>query len=94
MSVIWKYPVPYEAAFEHEMPAGAEVLAVQTQHQGNPRLEQMVMWARVDQDAPRETRRFQLAGTGNEPWRKLGRYLGTCQLNGGSLVFHVFEASA
>ena len=64
-----------------EMPAGAEVLAVQVQN-GSP-----CVWAEVDTDAPMQKRTFRVAGTGHpldldRVWR---RHVGTFQLRGGRL---------
>jgi len=48
------------------------------------------IWALVDPAQPSRERRIRIYGTGhsiNEP----GRYIGTFQLLGGTLVFHVFD---
>lgn len=80
-----------EVAFEFAMPKGAELLTVQTQYAGGPG-ETPALWALVDPDAPRETRRFQLVGTGHREVEEDLTYVGTFQLTGGSFVGHVFEA--
>ena len=69
------------------MPHDAEPLCVQVQ-QGNVQL-----WARVNDDSATTLRHFRIAGTGHELGSNVGRYIGTFQLAGGSLVFHVFEAA-
>jgi hypothetical protein len=61
------------------------ILCVQVQH-GVPRI-----WARVSPDAPMQTRHFRVAGTGHNLGSNVGRYIGTVQLEWGSLVLHVFE---
>lgn len=88
MLTIWKYEVPAADYFELSLPPNAKPLTVQVQR-GNPQ-----MWVLLDQD---ETiyvdRKFYVAGTGlpiSEPMGIL-QYVGTFQLRGGLLVFHVFE---
>lgn len=66
------------------MPEGAEILCVQAQG-GKP-----CIWALVNPNNPEGARCFRVAGTGHLI-AETGRYLGTVQLMGGSLVFHVFE---
>lgn len=83
---VWKYDLPVDDDVDLEMPAGATILAVQTQG-GAPRL-----WALVDPLAPKETRRFRVAGTGHAilDADRL-TYVGTFQLVAGAFVGHVFE---
>lgn len=96
MKRIFKYPLPMEVdgplarwkgRFEIELPVGAEILTVQAQ--GNV----PVLWATVDPEAPKEKRKMLLLNTGAEipPDASYTRYIGTYQLNGGGLVFHLFE---
>lgn len=91
-SAIWKFEPLASEAFSLRMPRGAEILTVQVQH-GKPQI-----WAKVDPTAPVESRRFALFGTGHripderESEHAL-RYVGTFQVDGGALVFHLFEAS-
>lgn len=69
-----------------QMPCGAQVLTVQMQRR-TP-----CLWAKVDPAQPTETRRFAIYGTGHEvPDDPRMLYLGTVQMEGGALVFHVFE---
>lgn len=83
---VWKYPVPRLDSMEVQMPAGAQILTVQVQG------VTPVMWALVDPSAAKETRRFYVLGTGHPSEdRDLGRYVGSFQLHGGALVFHLFE---
>ena len=69
------------------MPRGAELLTVQVQR------GEAYVWARVDPSAPVVERDLHVAGTGHPlPLRADGApFLGTFQLNGGGLVFHVFD---
>lgn len=67
------------------MPRAAKVLCVQVQH-GAPQI-----WALVGNEAETvEARPFRVFGTGQEMPGGLS-YLGTFQLSGGGLVWHLFE---
>lgn len=81
--VVYKYELPLEDMVRIEMPVGAEVLTVQTQH-GVPQIWALVRPGRT------EVRRFRVAGTGHNI-SVAGPYVGTFQLHGGGLVFHVFD---
>ena len=97
---IWKFPFAIDDEVEIEMPHGAEVLHVDVQN-GQP-----CMWAIVNPDEPRETWRtykFSVFGTGHplpdlEPDKPLDRvhlhHVGTFQMRGGSLVFHIFSSTS
>lgn len=84
---IWKFPVePQKAKFE--MPKGAEILTVQTQN------ETPCIWALVNPENEKETRYFEIFGTGHNVPVDMGierKYINTFQLEGGRLVFHLFE---
>lgn len=85
---IWKFKLETTDNQEIEMPIGAEILTVQTQGE-NPYL-----WALVDPEAEKETRTFEVFGTGHPIHCDMGvsrNHISTYQLQGGSLVFHVFE---
>ncbi len=84
---IFKYTVPVSDDDTVMMPQGADVLSVQTQN-GVP-----VMWAVVDEKAkPLVPHRFYVRGTGHNMGTAIGhRFIGTFQLSGGSLVFHLFD---
>jgi hypothetical protein len=84
---VWKFPIPITDNFEIEMPKSAACLTVQLQHD-NPYL-----WALVDPTAESTKVKFRLAGTGHPievPQEGL-EYLGSFQLSGGDLVFHLFK---
>lgn len=86
MRTIYKYDIFIQDVFTILMPIDAEILTVQTQY-GSP-----YFWAKVDTNAEKERRRFCLFGTGHEiPPEKDLQYIGTFQVSGGSLVFHLFE---
>ena len=88
MQTIHKYPFGVTDQLTRELPANAQVLAVQLQH-GTP-----CLWVLLDPDAPMMPRTFCLYGTGQQIHREPGRYIGTFQLSEGDLVFHLFERDA
>lgn len=89
MRTVYKYPLlPIGDNIVLSLPAGATVLSVQVQH-GEP-----CVWALVDTDAPLVKRSFRLAGTGHPLPNAPLAHLGTFQLEGGSLVFHLLEVRA
>lgn len=84
---IFKYPIPVADAFEISLPENAQILTVQAQ------FEDACLWALVDPEARTEIRILRIFGTGHPvdgPINNL-KYISTFQLNGGQLVFHVFE---
>jgi len=84
---IYKYQVQVKDNFSIDMPRNAHILCVQLQ------LEVPYIWAMVDTDAETVTRDFMVIGTGN-PIPELTKgyaHIGTFQLHGGSLVFHLME---
>lgn len=86
MKTIHKYEVTALEDFTVQMPQGAEVLTVQVQGAA------VCMWARIDTDRPLGTYRFGVHGTGHEltEFTATAPYVGTFQLGGGALVFHLF----
>lgn len=87
---VWKYPIPLDDTFLLALPEGADILGVQVQR-GEPQL-----WVLVNPEVKTvENRRLRLAGTGHEIESRDGEsltHIGTFQLRGGALVFHLFEA--
>lgn len=91
MMTIHKFPVE-PGVFTVALPRHARVLSVQTQ-KGHP-----VMWVYLDDDpdlSTKEDRRFVAVGTGHncEVVRNM-RFVGTFQLDGGELIFHLFEGGS
>ena len=82
---IWKFALLVHDEVLVEMPAGAEVLCVQLQN-GSPHL-----WAKVNVKSKSTARKFYVVGTGHPMPAHAKEYVGTFQLSGGQLVFHVFE---
>lgn len=71
------------------MPFGAEIFCVQMQN-GHP-----TIWAAVDEMNSLTQRTIAIAGTGHELGETAkGKYIGTVQMDGGSLVWHVFDLGA
>jgi hypothetical protein len=92
MKTIWKYELKPEC--ELEMPLGAEILTIQMQFgEDTVPFEHPRLWALVDLGVEKEKRSFCTYGTGHSLPDKPGRYIGTFQLDSGSLVFHVFETT-
>lgn len=69
------------------MPEGSKILDVQMQG------HQCCLWALCDPNAKQVGRYFAIYGTGNPMPDDPGSYIATFQLDGGELVFHVFETS-
>lgn len=83
---IWKYPVAVTDVFVLKMPAGSTVLSVDVQGR------EVNLWAEVDQGQPLAERRFRVSGIGHAlPADEPRRFIGTFLLQGGTLVFHLFE---
>lgn len=85
MKTIWKYTLsPNQAEFE--MPKGAKILSVQVQH------DNVCMWVELEgTETNFETRIIETFGTGQVMDEKKREFIGTFQLHGGTLVFHVYE---
>lgn len=81
---IWKFPLTVTDEQVIDIPAGAKLLSVQTQL-GIP-----CLWALVEPTNRKEKRRFFMNGTGHEVDHACP-FIGTFQINGGILVFHLFD---
>jgi hypothetical protein len=84
---VYKYQLVMGGWSHVYMPEGAEVLCVQVQN------AEPFIWARITVGAPPVMYHFRIAGTGHDLGSNVGRYIGTFQLDGGALVFHVFAES-
>jgi hypothetical protein len=83
---IWKWTLTVADLQSLSIPEGAKLLAVQTQG------DMPQLWALVNEKAQIVCRNFATYGTGNPmPDDDPGEYVGTYQMHGGALVFHVFE---
>jgi hypothetical protein len=87
MLKIFKYQLPVDDYFSLQIPAGSRILSVDVQH-GVP-----CMWVLVDPANSAVTRRFRFAGTGHPITESIEQldFIGTFQMHGGSLIFHIFE---
>lgn len=86
---IYKYDFQTNDTVVIEMPKGAVILSLQVQR------ERPCLWAFVQPGVANESRWFRIFGTGHSiPANFEGKFLGTYQLQGGALVFHVFEIEA
>lgn len=87
MITVHKYPLG-RGGIQVAMPHGALPLCVQLQ-QGQP-----CLWVEVDTAQPMVMRTFVFFGTGHPiPQDKPLKYVGTFQLEGGALVFHLYEVA-
>lgn len=84
---IYKYDLELTGRQELSIPQGGALLCVQTQGE-SPKL-----WVDLpDPSAPPERRVFCVFGTGHPlPDGFNGEYLGSCQMAGGALVWHIYE---
>jgi len=83
---VWKFPVSLDDVFVVSLPKGAKPLSVQDQ------AGDVQMWCLCDSDeSVYENRAFRLSGTGHPIPQKIIAFVGTFQILGGSLVFHLFE---
>ncbi len=82
---IWKFKLGMADKQQVLMPAGAQILAVQTQN------DMPVLWALCNPHGPETQRLIAICGTGNPAPENSTGYIGTFQMARGSLVFHVFE---
>ena len=89
MQAIYKFPFALSDKTVITMPRSAQILCVQVQA-GLP-----CIWALIREiDGPTIDRTYTTYGTGHQHEAITGRYVGTYQLDGGALVFHVFENPA
>ena len=95
MKTIWKFPLELIDEQDVMMPKGAKILSVHVQVSidVSEAHEIVCLWALVDPDAKLQKRVIEIFGTGN-PIDVPGvthKFIGTVQMRGGSLVWHVFE---
>ena len=85
MKTIWKYTLANSNVQALEMPARADILAVQMQR------GQLKLWAQIDTTVQKEVIKIHIIGTGaNIPEEVNLKYIGTYQSNYLN-VFHVFK---
>lgn len=81
---IFKYLLQVTNRQRVTMPEGAVPLTIQIQN------GHLCLWALVNDAAPARDYVVTTYGTGHVVAQDPGKYLGTYQLDGGALVFHVF----
>ncbi len=84
MKRVFKYDAPVGYHLIIQMPRGAEILSLHVQR-NVPRI-----WALVDPSAEIENRHFAVVATGDIA-PDGASFVGTFLLDGGDLVFHLFE---
>jgi len=83
---IFKYHLKMTGVQQVEMPQDAEILCFQIQHDIG------CIWALVEPDKTGIKRTFEIFVTGQIlPKNGNRKYIGTCQVLSGDLVFHCFE---
>lgn len=85
---IWKFILPIEDRSVIEMPTNSQILTVQMQ--GND----ICIWALVYPNHAKVEHTFEMFGTGHPVYNDMGierKYIGTVQMFGGDLVYHIFE---
>lgn len=85
MATIWKFRLHPADVQAVEMPFESEILCCDVQ------AGQMYLWAKVNPENPIRPRQIAIYGTGHPMANCDLKYIGTVQLEKGSLVFHVFE---
>jgi hypothetical protein len=86
MKTIWKFELHTTGQQLFDVPADSQILTVQMQN-GTP-----CIWLMVDPDSElREGLTIEIFGTGHPMHDAEREYIGTYQLDGGSLVFHAFR---
>ena len=86
MTTIYKYPIEIADSQIVSMPRGAKILTVQVQR------EQAYLWAMVDLGEHVVNRTILIYGTGHAIHiTEYLAYVGTIQMAGGNLVWHVFD---
>ena len=84
---IWKFPLAVQDEQLIDVPKGSQILSVATQH------GQLCVWAIVDPEAELLPHKFSVRGTGHAIVGDEGTYIGTAQMAGGQLVWHVFKVT-
>jgi len=86
MQRVYKYPFEINDEVIVHMPEGAEVLHVDAQH------DAPCIWAMVDDRRAMAPYLFYVVGTGHPADHVCtGQHIGSVMMDGGALVFHVFQ---
>lgn len=83
---IYKYPIKLTDTQTLKLPINGEILTAQMQG------DTLCLWAKVDENITgTEERIIEVFGTGHPMSDDHRRYIGTTQMHGGALIWHVFE---
>ena len=85
MRTIWKFELEVTDIQTVALPKGCFILQVEVQR-GTP-----CLWVECDSEAPKVDRVFAIYGTGHSLPDNPGKYIGSYMLQGGMLVFHLYE---
>lgn len=88
MKTIFKQPLEIADKQRVFLPKGAVILTVQNQR------ETPCIWFECESTAKVEERIFEVFGTGHEMREDMGvdrKYIGTFQIDRGTLIFHLYE---
>jgi hypothetical protein len=86
---VFKYGFNISDEVVLEMPQGAILLTVAQQGMQRHALQ---LWAQVTPDNPLVKRKLRVYGTGHPMVHMPGAYITSVQMNGGMLVWHIFDA--
>lgn len=83
---IWQFTLSLTGVQTIKMPENANIIHLEVQY------NELNIWAIVDTKALKEERTFSMYGTGRLlEVAEEEKHIGSFQMSGGSLVFHVFE---
>lgn len=85
---VFKYDVQPVDEFTVSIPVGATVLSVQAQG------HEVKMWAEVDDANEEMNVKFYVVGTGHAIPDEARTFIGTFQMYGGGLVFHLYRGES
>ena len=90
MQSIWKYALSTPWDLKFKIPKGGIVRHVDEQR------NKICIWVEVEPENKLENREFHIVGTGHNFPKGIGglEYLGTCKLDDGAYVFHVYEVKS
>ena len=92
MRYVFKYPLRIEDEGTVVMPEGARLLHVAVQEGSEPGPSDLQLWAEVEPERPSQERTVRIFGTGHAmPEDVPLHHVGTVQMAGGRLVWHVYE---
>lgn len=86
METVYKYKIELQDEQIVKLPRGVKILNVDTQD------SEIFIWALVDTERDLREIKILIRGTGHEIISCINKkYIGTIQLLGGKLIYHIFE---